>query len=610
MPREPVPPAKWVEENIYFDSRTGAVAGYWSHARFPYSRGVLDAFADESVNEIVLDWGTQLGKTTLLGALVCWMADCDPCAIMIGAPNIIMAHEHYKTKLEPVLESCPPLAKRLPPPHLRHMERVDLSDCWIYYAYSGGKSTLSGRSVRLLAITEINLWTDSKSREGDPVRMARDRTKAFPNRKIIIEGKPTVEGECRITQAYDQSDRRTFYVPCPHCGQYQTLELGDAGAAGGIKWDKLPDGSSDPVLARDTAYYECCHCKGRIDDRHKLGMLRRGVWARDGQSVLPSGRLTGTPKRQGRIAGFHLNSIYSTLLTFGEVAEEFVRAKHESQDALRAFVNSWLCRAWKVARRAATIEEMDAHQGDYLLGSVPENNAKLIATVDVQLDGCYYVVRAWGYGATSWLISYGYAMDWQHLETILRSPYASTDGNQHHHVSAVLIDSGYRTQEVYQWCLARAGWAIPIKGEHQYKQAGMVSVGRLSDIGIPFWRIDAGQARDQLYDHQLRVKRGDPGFWAVPRDIGKDFAKSLAAWRREEEKDDTGRVKMIWRSFDKDAEHWADCEVYQVAAASVYKFAFMARPAPEKRDTPAATTTRSPRAAAASRPDGRDYWDR
>ena len=98
-PRVKEHPCDWMPKNIYFSAKEGAVPGYWSHNRFPYSRGVLDAFTDPEIQQIVLLWGTQLGKTAILMGLVNYICCNEPSPVMIACPDKGMAEEVYKTKL-------------------------------------------------------------------------------------------------------------------------------------------------------------------------------------------------------------------------------------------------------------------------------------------------------------------------------------------------------------------------------------------------------------------------------------------------------------------------------------------------------------------------------
>ena len=237
-------PQDWLPKNFRFDSKSGALPGYWSHIAFPYSLGVLEALYDPDVKEIVMCWGTRLGKTAIITGYTAWCVENDPCPIQITCPDQDSANEHYDTKLEPALESCSATCKRLLPKHRRLKERVDLGSLYIYYGWLGAPRTLSARSIAKQIISEANKGGHTKTLEGDVIRQARDRGKDWmisPSYKLIIEGTPNVRGECRITAALEQSNQCRYNVPCPHCGHYQPLRMGDRTSRGGLKWQHQSD---------------------------------------------------------------------------------------------------------------------------------------------------------------------------------------------------------------------------------------------------------------------------------------------------------------------------------------------------------------------------------
>ncbi|MCV5491374.1 phage terminase large subunit family protein, partial [Escherichia coli] len=81
------------------------------------------------------------------------------------------------------------------------------------------------------------------------------RSETFWNRKIVLGSTPTVKGVSRIEKAWLESDQRRYFVPCPHCGEYQVLEWGSKSTPYGIKWEKDSEGNGLP----ETAYYLCRH---------------------------------------------------------------------------------------------------------------------------------------------------------------------------------------------------------------------------------------------------------------------------------------------------------------------------------------------------------------
>jgi len=602
-PREPRPILDWVAESVYFSAKISATPGYWNHNAYPYQKAVLLALADDDVDEVVLPWGTQLGKTSILGGYVGWRADQDPMPVIIGCPDEQSAVEHQATKMIPMLEAVDSLRHKVPKPRKRNKRNVDLGDQIIYYAWSGAKWTVSGRSAGVVVITEANLHSRQCTTEGDPVQMARDRAKAFVRRKVLIEGKPSEEGTCRVYAAYDQSNRQRYHVPCPHCGAYQVLEMGSKDSPGGLKWTCDPDGT----LILDSVRYQCRHCQGKITDRHKPLMLAMGKWSPEGQSVGKGGTLTGEPARSKRISGFQLSSLYSIALSFADVVGEFLKCSRGSTEDLKNFVQGWLAETWKTQGKSVGDNAIDSHRAGYELGTLPVEPLAIVCTVDVQVDRLVYVVRAWGYGADSWLIHYGELPDWSFLDELAQRTFHGPDGGRHM-VRLFLIDSadGNKSTEVYDYCSARhrVGRFVPIRGTRQYGQPSIVRISKVPERPhVPLWLIDPGQAFDQFYDRRLNIEPGQAGYWSIPKNAGSDYTRSLASWERTKEKTGAG-VRMKWESKSKEHEHYADAEKMQEAAAFVFQFAFTQKPPDVNQKKPARSDN------AVVRPDGRNWFER
>ena len=98
--------------------------------------------------------------------------------------------------------------------------------------------------------------------------MERQKTFMY-TKKTVLTSSPTVK-EGTISRFFEDCEEKlTYWVPCPHCGSYQVLEFEQ------LRWDKELEkkGKNEGVmrLIRDSVYYECIHCKGKILDQHKTG---------------------------------------------------------------------------------------------------------------------------------------------------------------------------------------------------------------------------------------------------------------------------------------------------------------------------------------------------
>lgn len=568
-PRVREHPVPWMQRNIYFDDKHSAVPGYWNWTLFPYGKGVVEAFMDPHVRQIVLSWGTQLGKTTLLTGLCAWLARNDPRPTMIALPNMEMAVWHHDDRLMPMLEACPDIVKGMLPEKKRRRELVDLGTMLIHYGWSGSITKLSGRSIFAMFISEINVWDTSSSVEGDRVQMALDRTKAFPSHKIFYEGKPTIKGQCRLTKLLDdECDEHRYFVPCPHCNHYQVLMRGTPDSPGGLKWDHPQGGDLDPRTVRETAYYQCEACRQRIDDNHKVVMNRNGEW----RSVA---------KRPSRThKGFYLGSLNSPTITFGEYAERFVRSWRGSHADRQAFVNGWDSLAWETRGEKLSPEAIYEHsEPDMEPGRVRSKTTALVCTCDVQADRIYYRIRGWddlgSYGVLVGVVEQEVTginerrvgSDFEQLEQIVTRTYQGPEGSEFR-VRLLGIDSRYRRPEVLEFCAkfwrGRDQVVWPIFGEGQYKGGAICRETAIPGYPFKGMTIDKGMSADELMDRVMKIQPGKAGYWMLEGELPSDFAKHMCSHYKAKVKDKAGHEKWLWVA-EHEHDHWWDCERYQLA---------------------------------------------
>jgi len=110
---------------------------------------------------------------------------------------------------------------------------------------------------------------------------------------------PTIKGVSRIDAAWEESDQRRFWVPCPDCGEHQILRWEQ------VRWDKDDAGNHRP----ETAHYVCEHCGVIWNDARRWAAVRLGEWR------------AGNPF--AGIAGFHLNEIYSSWVRLEAMARSY-----------------------------------------------------------------------------------------------------------------------------------------------------------------------------------------------------------------------------------------------------------------------------------------------
>lgn len=506
----------------------------------------MNAYNDPLVEEIIFVKPTQVGGTESLNNMIGYIIAQDPSSTLVVYPTLELAEFTAKNRIQPMIDLTKALKERY---LLRDSTILEMQFDGMYLVLAGANSpaSLASRPVKNVLFDEVDKYPDLAGKEADPISLGKERTKTFPNsKKVFLTSTPTsVNG--KIWKAMKRADEVRYYnVPCPHCGAYQQLLFKQ------IKW---PKGLKDPNDIRDLAYYECAHCKGIINDSHKMPMLRHGKWESE--------------KSGGRVVAFHINTIYSPWVRFGDVAYEFVKCR-DYPELLRNFVNSWLAEPWEDTKVKLSSELIFERQSEFNVNVVPTNAFVLTGGVDVQRNKLYWVIRAWGPFYTSWNIAHGEAMSFEDVEEIMNREFFNKNGESFQ-VNLCCIDSGDQTEDVYDFCYVNMDWAIPVKGASN----PMIYKYRISTIDKPNSKangsrliiVDTHKYKDFI---AARMNRSNgQGAWMVHNGIDEDYARQVTSEHKVLEKRG-GRDMEVWKKKTSSSDnHYFDCEVYAAVAADL-----------------------------------------
>jgi phage terminase large subunit GpA-like protein len=584
-PPERLPIGEWAETHLRLSPKVTNYAGPFRRALVPYLEGLFSAYDDPTIDTIYLCWGAQTAKTT--GELICMLSamDQDPGPTLWAMPTETLARSFSQQRLQPLIDETPRLAEQKPE-DLDRYKTLEMEMSRMTLTLVGGNSpaNLSSRPIRRLFADEVDKFPLETIREGSALNLAIRRTATFWNRKIMVSSTPSM-ADGQIWTGLLSGDWRQYWVPCPACGEYQVLVFHQI---------RIPEKLRDPDEIRRVAWYECVHCRTHIESAKKRAMLEAGQW-RPRQEPVPEYDWT-PPEPGGRIASFHLPSWYSPLgeyAAWGSVLARFIEAK-PYPDKLREVINSDMAEPWEERGETKSEGDVLAHCSEYNEGTLPSDSRPviLIQTVDVQKSGLYYVVRAWGPHEESWLVSYGMVGDFWAIEETLARSYAGPGGA--YAVKVCLIDSKFRTGEVYEFCRTHPG-CVPYRGEGRSVQPIRWSMlDRMPDGtpipgGIRLLLVDGQHFKGVLFA-RMAIKRGDPGYWHLHAGTARDYARQIVAEILVDKTDSKGHRFQEWRQVRPD-NHYLDCEIEQLAAANMLGVRFAkqaARPAgdPAKPATP------------------------
>jgi phage terminase large subunit GpA-like protein len=260
--------SQWADRYRVLSQRASSEPGRWRTERTPYLKEIMDCLSPSSpVQRVALMKGAQIGGTECGNCWVGYVIHQAPGPMMAVSPTVELAKRNSKQRIDPLIEESEVLRERVKERRSRDSGNTVLSK-----EFPGGVLILTGANsavglrsmpARYLFLDEVDGYPGDVEGEGDPILLAERRSATFQRRKILLVSTPKTKSLSRIEREYDASDQRRYFVPCPHCGERQTLELES------LRW---PEGRPRE------AEYACCQCGALIGERHKTWMLEQGEW--------------------------------------------------------------------------------------------------------------------------------------------------------------------------------------------------------------------------------------------------------------------------------------------------------------------------------------------
>lgn len=480
-----IPAADWLEQNIYFDTNVSPNSpGNLDLSRQPWAKEILESAMDPRNEDINLVMGAQTGKTTILQLIWLLKARFEPQPAIIALSTDPLADRLVKRRLIPLLKCNPWYGDQLPAENRGQESMILFPGQPTFFTGARTADKLASMPASLLLLDEVSKWAKGSVKEAHPLLLVKERTKSFSSHLIVSSSTPS-EYEDVFWSEYLHSSQSHYYMPCPHCGEYIKFEFGPDT----VQWDV---GTLETI--RDSAHYVCPHCKGKISDDDKELMMQRGEWRKERENHVP-GHL-----------GYHLNSMYSPFVRFGDIAVEFVKANASvlKGEALRNFTNSWLAMPYKVQERETTSQDiLNTVDITRQRGEVPEDTAYIVLGCDPGQDASHYVISAVKFDGTIAVVDWGVLQSFTSYNGeygLSRLIEDWTDTTGQWKVDIAYCDSGYSTQEVYTECLQLPfGKLNPTKGSGNIGVWSKRQLTNIADLELYLYSDYSLKSTQQAY---------------------------------------------------------------------------------------------------------------
>lgn len=571
-PVERCTPSEWISQHIMLPpGKKEARPGPVRFDKAPFLRGIVDAFADPSVTDIIGVMPTRMGKTLALRCAFSYFMAEDPSPILLFDSTITKAKGLVQDELHTLIEHNPVL-RDLKPRNRHHYTLEKIIFPGATFRIYGGNSVAgsAGDTCRVLLCNEVEKWKGEQGGEASMIELVRHRTESYEfDRKHYFSSTPTTE-DGTIWTEYLKTDRRKFFVPCPDCGKHHELTWEQ------VRWDegaRRDAGDWDLSRVQETARWVCPACASPWDDRmRRLAIEHRDAdWQSTALATLP------------RSAGFAVNGLYGWLPvhSIGALAADFLASRASGFfDDRKDFWNSRM--GMPSRDTAVTFDGSRIRQRveRYARGTLPEGFRADVVIIgyDVQTYGFPWVAFAFNWSGECRTIDHGQAAHWTDLDRV-QDTYHALAGR-----SFVIGDTNFegRRTECLEAIFMRSarGWfaadgvqhsAEPVKQGAQNPFMGHNRGHQSANAAVPSLKIST-------YDFKLEWEKrftGEISTWRtyeVPSDAQPHehddqsayFAQLLDERRVARKRRLAGQPAWEWKSRTGN-NHALDCHVYALA---------------------------------------------
>lgn len=561
-PAEQLTCAEWADKYYYLSPEGSANPGKYYVATAEYQRGPLNALSDPDIETTVLEWGSQIGKTQIGLIFVGFTVHHNPMPILFVEPTESLASTVAVDRIMPMIRDTPVLNPLFPsgrkdPMHL-NFPGGHLTSAW-----ASSATELANRAIGAAVTDEEDRPGYEQNPEGDPIGMLRKRLATFPGRRKHLRiSSPGLKRTSRIDKAFLASDQRRYFVPCPQCGEMQTLEFDR------LKRPRYPETGR---YNNKACYYVCVANGCEITHDDKYEMVRSGEW-----------RITNPGGGDGRTAGFHLSALYSTIgYSWSEILDEY-DACDGIPDKLQVFENTVLAKPWDEEAEGADMDEIQKGAEDYA-AQAPEGVVFITCGADVQKDRIEGTKWGWGLQDQSWMIEHRVFHGDPIKEPAVWEQFEAWRSERVEHELGITLPTvctfvdagdGNRTQAVHQYTKAHQHLGVRASKGANTNSAPLVSearpVGRLRALQV---MVGTFTAKSTLYGRFGIHEKTRPGSVRFPRHTGSgasaQYFKHLTAEVLVTHQTRQGEISR-WENPQKRNEA-LDCAVYAYAAKEFVK---------------------------------------
>lgn len=394
----------------------------------------------------------QVGGTLVADVWVPWIIANDPGPISWTMQTEDMVERHAKSRLNPLLERCKPVASMLPRPGPQRTTTETYFGGFFLTLNPANLSTQQSQSIRYKINDEIWLprWQEVY---GHAIARVSKFEEVGRSKVYNISQAPVMDAETGNVEdtSFRSGHQGEWSAECGGCGKLHPVAFAIRGAdgaiAGGVVWDakaKRDDETWDVARVLETVRFRCPHCGKESEDNDAT----RNAWKRTGR-FMPMNAAAPAEVRSYRV-----EAIVSRPMRL--LAEEWCNANNTlvrtgNDNGVVEFRTKREARPWLVEKKVVSL--FVAKSGytvqTFANGDLTPNERIRIMAIDRQLDHFWVEIGAIGDGPTYRQLFYGRIETRDTLRQLQRR-YRVPD-------YCVVQDRGYKPAEVDRDCV-EFGW--------------------------------------------------------------------------------------------------------------------------------------------------------
>ncbi|RKQ95432.1 terminase gpA endonuclease subunit [Maricaulis maris] len=469
---------------------------------------------------------------------------------------------------------------------------------WIVGAGSNSAATLRQKSIRFMALDDLDGFELSAAEEGDPENLAHQRTKTYRRRGLAVTlrvSTPLLEGSSRIMKHYGNSDRRRFYHRCksPECRAIIDFD-----------WEDVVRAEKPPYRS----HVNCPACKTEHRHGDKQRMQITGAWIptaefdgehdADGVVIAPPKVIAAADvdrwryrdmKHLTKHRGYWITGFMNFAETWDSIAEAEDRAGTDPE-ALKVFNNTVLGRTFKIESKTPTWEALHGCRSDgFRRGEGAYGPCVFVLSVDVQSYGLYWLSKGYNANEEQWYLDWGLIPGetdikgegaWKELDKIAERGAPLPGGNRVP-FDVEVVDTNYNTDAAKAW-VGRRPLAIAVNGDPGWgtdiiKLARRTEVGKngkKKKFGPRVWHVSTWSAKAAVVARYGRTtanraidETGVPkGYCWLPMNADEALCRQLTSeYLHSARRKTDGLMVRTWKVRTGEENHLFDCDIYSFA---------------------------------------------